>query len=422
MTASATTATGTITGFQWYKNSSNSYTGATPIVNETNATFTPPTTVTGTSYYYCEITNSWGCKTNTSISGAINVYAAPVITAQPTGATYCQNVAATALSVTATSGGLGTPTYQWYSNTTNNNSSGTLLTGAISATYTPSTSTVGTTYYYVTINNGGSAAGCSILASNAVAIVVNDLPVINAISLGSQSICLNTTPANLSVTASTATGTISSTGYQWYSNNTSSTSGATLLVGANANTYTPLTNVAGTKFYYAVITNSFNCTTTTTFSGAIIVNQLPSITAQPSIASQTKCLNDAFAPISVSATAGSGSISKYEWYSNTTNSTTGGTLVATNNSSASTNSYTPVSTSAGVLYYYVIVYNTNGCQIISNVSAPFTVNDLPSISVHPSNTDQTACLNTATIDLTVNASAGSGSISTYTWYKTNKIF
>ena len=421
MTASATTATGTITGFQWYKNSSNSYTGATPIANETNATFTPPTTVTGTSYYYCEITNSWGCKTNTSISGAINVYAAPVITAQPTGATYCQNVAATALSVTATSGGLGTPTYQWYSNTTNNNSSGTLLSGAISATYTPSTSTVGTTYYYVTINNGGGAAGCSILASNAVAIVVNDLPVINAISLGSQSICLNTTPANLSVTASTATGTISSTGYQWYSNNTSSTSGATLLVGANANTYTPLTNVAGTKFYYAVITNSFNCTTTTTFSGAIIVNQLPSITAQPSIASQTKCLNDAFAPISVSATAGSGSILKYEWYSNTTNSNTGGTLVATNTSSASTNSYTPVSTSAGVLYYYVIVYNTNGCQIISNVSAPFTVNDLPSISVHPSNTDQTACLNTATIDLTVNASAGSGSISTYTWYKTNSL-
>jgi hypothetical protein len=421
MTASATTTTGTITGYQWYRNSSNSYTGATQILNETNATFTPPTSTTGTTYYFCEITNSWGCKTNTGISGAINVYDAPVITTQPTGATYCQNIAATAMSVTATAGGLGTPTYQWYSNTTNNNSGGTLLTGATSSTYTPLTTTVGTTYYYVTINNGGGAAGCSILASNTAAIVVNDLPVINAISLGTQSICLNATPANLSITASTPTGTISSTGYQWYSNTTNSTSGASIIAAANTNTYTPPTNVAGNKYYFAVITNSFNCSTTTTVSGVIQVNPLPTITSQPSIASQTKCLNEAFTALSVSATAGSGSISKYEWYSITTNSTTGGTLVATNNSNALTNSYTPASSSAGVLYYYVIVYNTNGCQITSAISAPFTVNDLPSISVQPSLSNQTACLNTPTTNLTVSASPGSGDISNYTWYKTTSL-
>ena len=421
MTASATTATGTIATYQWYKNTSNSYTGAVQIANETNATFTPPTTSTGTTYYYCEITNSWGCKTNTPISGAINVYAAPVITSQPSGATYCQNVNAAALSVTATAGGLGTLTYQWYSNTTNSNLNGTLLTGATSATYTPSTSTVGTTYYYVVINNGGGAAGCSLLPSNAVAVIVNDLPVINAIALGAQTLCLNATPSNLSVTASTATGTISSTGYQWYSNTTNSTSGASPITGANTSTYAPPTNVAGTRYYFAVITNSFNCTTTTTVSGTILVNPLPTISTQPSISSQTKCLNEAFTALSVSATAGSGSILKYEWYSNTTNSTTGGTLVATNTSSALTNSYTPLSSSAGVLYYYVIVYNTNGCQITSNISAPFTVNDLPSISIQPSNTNQTACLNTPTTDLTVNASAGSGNISSYTWYSTSNI-
>jgi hypothetical protein len=421
MTASATTTTGTITGYQWYKNTSNSYIGATPIANQTNATFTPPTTTTGTTYYYCEITNSWGCKTNTAISGAINVYAAPIINTQPTGATYCQNTTATALSVTATAGGLGTPTYQWYSNTTNTNAGGTPITGATSTTYTPSTSTVGTTYYYVNINNGGGASGCSILASNAVAIVVNDLPVINAISLGTQSICLNATPANLSVTASTATGTISATGYQWFSNNTSSTSGATILSGANTNTYTPPTNVAGTKYYFAEITNSFNCTTTSIVSGAINVNALPTISSQPSQNIQTKCLNEAFTALSVSASTGSGSISKYEWYSNTTNSTTGGTIVATNNSNALTNSYTPSSSSAGVLYYYVIVYNTNGCQITSAISAPFTVNDLPSISLQPSSSNQTACLNTPTTNLTVSASPGSGDISTYTWYKTTSL-
>ena len=421
MTASATTTTGTITGYQWYSNTSSSNASGTLINGATNATFTPPTSTTGTTYYFCEITNSWGCKTKTLISGAINVYAAPVIASQPTGATYCQNIAATALSVTATSGGLGTPTYQWYSNSNNSNTGGTLITGATSATYTPSTSTVGTTYYYATINNGGGAAGCSILASNAVAIVVNDLPVINAISLGTQTLCLNATPANLSVTASTATGTISATGYQWYSNSIASTTNATLLSGANTNTYTPPTNVAGAKYYFAVITNSFNCSTSTIVSGEIYVNPLPTISSQPSQNIQTKCLNETFTALSVTATAGSGSISKYEWYSNTTNSTIGGTLVANNASSALTNSYTPLATSGGVLYYYVIVYNTNGCQITSAISAPFTVNDLPSISVQPSSSNQTACLNTATTNLTVSASPGSGNINTYTWYKTTSL-
>ncbi len=421
MTASATTTTGTISGYQWYSNTSSSNASGTLINGATNATFTPPTSTTGTTYYFCEITNSWGCKTKTLVSGAINVYAAPVINSQPTGATYCQNTTATALSVTATAGGLGTPTYQWYSNTTNTNAGGTPITGATSTTYTPSTSTVGTTYYYVNINNGGGASGCSILASNAVAILVNDSPVINAFSLVTQSICLNATPANLSVTASTAAGTISATGYQWFSNNTSSTSGAISLSGENANTYTPPTNVAGTKYYFALITNSFNCTTTTIVSGSINVNPLPTISSQPSQNIQTKCLNETFTALYVTATAGSGSISKYEWYSNTTNSTTGGTLVANNASSALTNSYTPLATSGGLLYYYVIVYNTNGCQITSAISAPFTVNDLPSISVQPSSSNQTACLNTATTNLTVSASPGSGNINTYTWYKTTSL-
>ena len=34
--------------------------------------FTPPSSTTGTTYYFCEIINSWGCKTRTAVSGAIN--------------------------------------------------------------------------------------------------------------------------------------------------------------------------------------------------------------------------------------------------------------------------------------------------------------------------------------------------------------
>ncbi|MEI6585652.1 MAG: PKD-like domain-containing protein, partial [Sediminibacterium sp.] len=414
MSVTATTATGTITNYQWYKNTTASNSGGTSISNETNATFIPPTNLVGTSYYYCIVTNSFGCTTKSAVSGLINTFGTPVINTQPTGASYCQNVAATALSISATPGGIGTINYQWYSNAINATTGGVLLTNETNTTYTPPTNLVGTTYYYVVVNNGG-AGGCNSLASNTAAIIVKDLPTINAYSLGAQTLCLNSVPTNLSITASTASGTI--TGYQWYFNTTNSITNATLIPSATNASYTPLTNTANTKYYFAIITNSLNCTTQSLISGNIIVNALPSITAQPSISAQSTCLNGSFTNLSVAASTGSGSISKYEWYSNTSNSTSGGTLVATHTISTSTDNYTPLATAVGTLYYYVIVYNTNGCTTTSNASAPIVVNDLPSFVVQPANTNQAVCLNTATTNLSVTASAGSGTIATYTWYQ-----
>ena len=95
--------------------------------------------------------------------------AVPVtINTQPISATYCQNAAASLLSVAAT-GGTGL-SYQWYSNTVNNNTSGTLISGATSSTYTPPTTTAGTRYYYVRVSN---ANGCSAISS-AVSIITDD--------------------------------------------------------------------------------------------------------------------------------------------------------------------------------------------------------------------------------------------------------
>lgn len=93
---------------------------------------------------------------------------APAITSQPVGAEYVQNATATDLTVAAT--GTPAPTYQWYSNTTNSNENGTLIQGATSASYTPSTATAGTFHYYcVATNSEGSAK------SNVVVITVNEV-------------------------------------------------------------------------------------------------------------------------------------------------------------------------------------------------------------------------------------------------------
>ena len=89
----------------------------------------------------------------------------PSITTQPSGATYTEGDTPSALSVTASGTSL---TYQWYSNTTATNSGGTSISGATSASYTPSASSAGTFYYYCVVSSGS----CS-TASNAVTITVN---------------------------------------------------------------------------------------------------------------------------------------------------------------------------------------------------------------------------------------------------------
>ena len=147
---------------------------------------------------------------------AVIVDTSATITSQPAGATYCQNVNATALSVSAT--GTGTLTYQWYSNTANSNSGGTAITGATTSTYTPLTSTVGTLYYYAVVTGS-----CGSTASAAAAVTVTPLATVNTQPSGAT-YCQNVSATALSVSA-TGTGTLT---YQWYSNTVNSNTGGTL--------------------------------------------------------------------------------------------------------------------------------------------------------------------------------------------------
>ena len=52
----------------------------------------------------------------------------------------------------------GTLTYQWYKNSKNSNENGTLIQGATSSIYQPSTKTVGTAYYYCVVSNTNEEA------------------------------------------------------------------------------------------------------------------------------------------------------------------------------------------------------------------------------------------------------------------------
>jgi gliding motility-associated-like protein len=91
----------------------------------------------------------------------------PVISSQPLATqTVCRNATGTNLTVTATGSAL---TYQWYSNTSNSNVGGTLISSAVSATYTPSTSVAGTFYFYCIVSSGA----CN-TTSNVSIVIINN--------------------------------------------------------------------------------------------------------------------------------------------------------------------------------------------------------------------------------------------------------
>ncbi len=103
----------------------------------------------------------------------------------------------------------------------------------------------------------------------------------------------------------------------------------------------------------------------------VIVQPAPSITTQP-VEPSSYCVGDPATTLTVVAdTHGLAGTLSYQWYKNTINSTTGGTPVGTN----ATN-YTPLTTTAGTLYYYVKVTNNSCGEAISQV-VKVVVNAIP---------------------------------------------
>jgi gliding motility-associated-like protein len=392
--------------YQWFSNSTNSNTGGTA-VGTNSATYTPPTFNTpGNYYYYVVISLSGnGCGTVTSAVAEVIVLPDPVITIQPLSTqTQCQNTPATVLTVSA-SGGTGNFSYQWYSSSTNSNASGTLIPGATNNTFTPPTGTIGTLYYFCIVTQTG--LGCTVTSATAAVITVA-APSISTQPLQTQTVCLNGTTTSLSVNYINGIGTPT---YQWYSNSLNSNTGGVLIPGATNANFTPPSTSVGTLYYYCVVTfTSGGCTSTTSNTSAVIVNDLPTISNQP-LPSQSICVGATINPLSVSFAGGVGTPS-YQWFSNTTNSNTGGTPIA----GATSSTYTPpIFTTVGTYYYYVVVtLNGNGCGTINTNTAEVIVVADPTITAQPLAT-QTQCQNTPATTLTVTATGGIGVFS-YQWF------
>ena len=397
---------GTFT-YQWYSNVNNNNTSGTAISGATSSNYIPPTSIVGTLYYYCIISQSTlGCSVKSTVAAVI-INASPNIVLQPISSTLCAGGTPTTLSFTY-SNGVGSPTYQWYSNTLNDTTSGTAISGETNPTYTPPANTVGVLYYYCLVTFPSLTGSCSTIATTAAAITVTPAAAINQQPLSNQSLCVGgTIPNTLTVSYINGTGIAS---YQWYSNTTSTTSGGTA-VGTNSSSYTPpVFNTLGTYYYYVVIYFSGSgCGAITSNLAQINVVADPVVTAQP-LATQTVCQNSPATILSVSTSGGIGTSYSYQWYISTVNSTASGTVLAGETNST----YSPPTITTGTLYYYCMITQLTGtgCNVTSAVAA-VTVNLAPAVVNQPPSS--TICLGATPTTLSLTYVNGAGTPN-YQWY------
>jgi len=369
LTVSYKNGTG-IPKFEWYSNTVKDSTSGTLILTETTANYIPSTSTVGVMYYYCVLTfTSAGCSSITSNIATFTVNPLPTISTEPlVSQKICVGGVIAPLAVAYT-GGTGTATYQWYSNTINANSGGSQIALANAASYTPSAfNSVGTYYFYCIVSLNGS--GCGSASSQTAKVEVLADPVVTA-PLATQTVCQSTAPATLSVTASGGEGAYS---YQWYSNASNSVVGGTVLISAVNASFIPPTDVVGTKYYYCSVTQTGLGCATLSAVAEVIVKLAPTIVDQPK--SSTVCKDETPTQLSVTYKDGAGS-PLYQWYSNSVDDRTTGTVIP----DATTNTYNPSGATVGTVYYYcIITLPTGGCSSLTSNIAKVTVNQYPVIS------------------------------------------
>jgi gliding motility-associated-like protein len=401
ITVSYTGGTGS-TSYQWYYTTSGSNTGGTIVSGGTNSTYTPSVTSTFNRYYYCVVTlGGSGCSVNSPTS-QVTIATAPSFSTQPTTSqTVCLNGTPGALNV-MTSNGYGTPTYQWYSNTTNSTNGSTLISGANGSSYVPTTATVGVVYYYCVASY--TSSNCNSITSNIASVTVVSDPSITSQPTSNQSICVGGTPSALTVSATGGTGSFT---YQWYNATT-----LAAITGATNSSYSPgVQNTAGNYEYYVIVSQSGSgCDSRVSDTAQVLVNSDPIINAQP--ISTGYCQGGVIQPLTVSVDNYYGTTT-YTWYSNTSNSTSGGSVIANSNNS----SYTPTTSSIGTKYYYCNITSTvSGCSIGNSAIAQISIASQPSINTQPL-VSQIICSGGST-NLTVTYTNGAG-VPNYQWYSNN---
>lgn len=154
--------------YQWYTCEDAEGTNPEAIATATASTYTPSTESTGTTYYYVVVSDDNGSVTSDIVAVNVVTEEAPEVEVS-----ISSTLVRTGAEVTATANvtaGVPEPTLQWYSCDDAEGTNAQAIDGATSATYQPSTATVGTFYFLVKASNSVAAD----VASNVVSFKAVD--------------------------------------------------------------------------------------------------------------------------------------------------------------------------------------------------------------------------------------------------------
>ncbi len=224
--------------------------------------------------------------------------------------------------------------YTWYRN------GGTAGSGT---SILPSTSTVGTYTYYCSVydqTNDETARS----SSATITVKATPSPSITSSALSDATYLRGSSARSLSVSASSASGTIT---YQWQESSNGSSWSNT---GSTGSSFTPPTSSVGTTYYRCIVRNTLAGYYVETTSGTarITVYEIsaPTITTNPEDA--TYFIGEAAKALSVTASA-TGNLS-YQWQRSTDENGT-----YTNIAGATGRTYTPPTSAIGSAYYRCVV-------------------------------------------------------------------
>jgi large repetitive protein len=334
------------------------------------------------------------CPTSNEIT--ITVVPDLDVTAQPTNVTEC--VTGTNTMFVTVTGGTGVTSYQWQSSPTGAPGTFTDITGATSATITPSSAVAGTTHYQVIITSAGT--GCGAVTSTSATAIISPQLTFTA-SPADLTECINGT-LPLTVTVAGATGTLT---YKWKSS-TSATGVFTAIAGApDAASYTPDASAVGITYYQVEVSASGNgCDAITSTTAKVEIT--PQLTISVTPQDVVECVGGT-TPLTVNVAGATGALT-YQWYSST--SGTPGSFNIMPTETAAT--ITPNSGTVGITYYQVEVKAAgNGCASQTSVSAKVEITPDMTISAQPTSIVQ--CLG-GTQPLNVAVTGATGTI-TYQW-------
>ncbi|MBL7813632.1 MAG: hypothetical protein JNL70_01415 [Saprospiraceae bacterium] len=177
-TLTATTTSGSPT-YQW-QSSPNRGTW-TNVAGATSATYTPPTSALGTTYYRVVATYNSGCILTSAVQ-TLTVSVSP--TASVTGGNVTVGQGSTASNLTAVINSTFASVFQWQSSA-DGSTAWTDIADATTLVYTPSTATVGTLYYRLKVTFAATVSVCNAtIYSNSRRVTVEAAP---TVTIGSSS-------------------------------------------------------------------------------------------------------------------------------------------------------------------------------------------------------------------------------------------